>query len=291
MNIGIDEFKQERLQAIIDDKHSGATELGRLALHALADFTQVCVLNEADAYKNELLNFGMALQQSRASIAPLYNLVGSWCQWLEAEKESNLTSLREIAFNTALDQIYQSEQASTKIAAHVYELINEDSVVFTHSVSSTVLSCFQALVDKSIKAIITQAAPSNGGERIADFLAKLAISADYITDAQMGIFISKADVVLVGADTILADGVIVNNAGTYLLALAAREAQVPFYVCAESVKNSSLTMEAAYLEEMDGAELNLPKFPHISPRNIYFDITPGNLITAWVNEHGVQKRD
>lgn len=289
MNIETDPFKQERLQAIIDDRRSGAIELGRQALHTLADYAQILVATDSENLKIELLRFAHALQECRPTMAPMFNLLESWCQWLEAEREPDVERLRKLAFNTALDVVYQSEQASEKIARYVYELVDADSVVMTHSSSSTVLSCFQGLMDKTISAIITQSAPGNEGEHVAGCLAAMAISAQYITDAQLGFFIDKADVVLVGADTILADGSVVNKAGTYLLALAAQDVGIPIYVCAESAKHSPLRREFAFIEEMDPEELQLPRIPHITPRNYYFDITPPELITAWINEHGVQK--
>lgn len=285
----IEQFKKERLQAIIDDRQSGSTELGRLALSTLADFSQVCTAEQGEQYRQQLQEFASSLQHSRPSIAPLYNLIQSWRLWLEAERVLELQHLRELALNTAHDLINQSENAVVKIAETVNDLIQQDSVVLTHSVSSTILTCFSKLVDKDVKAIITESAPGNEGRRVAKFLAELAVSAEYITDSQIGIFMKKADVVIVGADALLADRAIVNKAGTYPLALLAQHAQVPFYVCAESFKQSQFTSSTFEIEEMETDELDLPQLPHITPRNVYFDITPGELITGWVSEHGMQR--
>ena len=38
------------------------------------------------------------------------------------------------------------------------------------------------------------------------------------------------------------------------------------------------------LEEMDTAELQAPKLPGVDPQNIYFDITPAELIDIWFDE-------
>ena len=74
----------------------------------------------------------------------------------------------------------------------------------------------------------------------------------YITDAQGGLF-DQADAVLVGADALLADGTLVNKAGTYLLALAAKDQNVPFWVCAESFKCTTTPADAFALEERSGS--------------------------------------
>ena len=101
----------------------------------------------------------------------------------------------------------------------------------------------------------------------------------------MGLFLGQADLVLVGADTILADGGVVNKAGTYLLALAAKASDAPFHVCCEGFKFSR--KHTVRLEEMDPSELNAPKMPNLSVRNTYFDLTPADLISAWITEQGV----
>lgn len=282
-------FKQERLKAIVDDRRSGAAELGRLALHFLADYARVCPHKDVGAYKRELLSFAGELQRARPGMAPLVNLVGAWRQWLEAEMGPDVERLGEVAVNTAHDLVNQSEQAVVKIAGHVADVVPAGSTVFTHSISSTILVCFRELAARNVKAIVTESRPGDEGRWLAGQLAELAVTADFITDAQMGLFIGRADIALVGADTVLDDGSIINKAGTYLLALAAREAGVPFYVCAERFKRGDRDEKNAQLDEVDGEELGLPILPHITPRNIYFDVTPAELITGWINEDGVQR--
>ena len=89
---------------------------------------------------------------------------------------------------------------------------------------------------------------------------------------------------------ILADGATVNKAGTYLLALAARDQGIPFYVCCESFKFAKEDPDKVELEEMSEVELETPDLPHVTIRNVYFDVTPPTLITGWITETGVQRR-
>jgi translation initiation factor eIF-2B subunit delta len=289
MNISNEQFKQERLQAVINDRQSGAAELGRLALQALADYSQICVQSDVPGLLKDMLIFGQALKEARPSMATIVNLVDSWCQWLKNENQSDVEQLRAVALNTALDLINQSTDAIDRIAHHVAELIDMDSVILTHSYSSTVMHCFKVLAKKNVRAIVTESRPGDEGLRAAHKLVEFAISTEFITDAQLGLFVPLAHAVLVGADSILADGSVVNKAGTKLIALAAHDAGVPMYVCTESFKRSQMGFDEVQLEEMSGAELGGPNLPHVTTRNIYFDITPPELITAWISEHGVQK--
>ena len=134
------------------------------------------------------------------------------------------------------------------------------------------------------QAIITESRPLNEGHLLAKQLSEWHILTTLITDAQMGLFITQADAVLVGADTLLADGSLINKAGTYPLALLAHEHSIPFYVCCESFKQRTEAMGTPELEKMNIAELQAPQLSGVAIQNIYFDITPAHLISAWFDE-------
>lgn len=282
------QFKQACLKKIISDHQSGSTEIALVALQGLADYSQKSVQVDPASYRKDLNAFAVDLQQTRPSMAILVNIIDAWREEINQNSHSNLSTLKQVSLDKANSLMVQSSQANERIVQHVCGLVAENSAILTHSLSSTITSCFIELVKKNISAIITESRPGNEGLIVAEKLSKLGIETQYITDAQLGLFMPKADVVLVGADSILADGSVVNKAGTYLTALAAHDAETPFYVCAESFKQSRKTIETIQLEEIDSAELNLPELPHVVPRNIYFDITPAKLITGRVNEHGIK---
>jgi len=64
--------------------------------------------------------------------------------------------------------------------------------------------------------------------------------------------------VVVGADTVASNGAVINKIGTSQMALAAREARVPFTVCAESYKFSPMTVFGARvkIEERDPDDIH-----------------------------------
>ncbi|WP_410596803.1 S-methyl-5-thioribose-1-phosphate isomerase [Amycolatopsis sp. lyj-23] len=102
------------------------------------------------------------------------------------------------------------------------------------------------------------------------------------------------DCVLVGADRIAANGDVANKIGTYGLAIAARHHGVPFVVVAPSSTVDSTLADGAgiAIEERDARELTeyggVPITP-VAARvfNPAFDVTPHDLVTAVVTEHGV----
>lgn len=107
-----------------------------------------------------------------------------------------------------------------------------------------------------------------------------------------------ADVVLIGADRIAANGDTANKIGSYSLALGAREAGVPFIVVAPESTVDFETATGAEIEIEDrgplevtsvqGHEIATPGSAAINPA---FDVTPAKLITAIVTERRVVRLD
>jgi methylthioribose-1-phosphate isomerase len=104
-----------------------------------------------------------------------------------------------------------------------------------------------------------------------------------------------ADVVLVGSDRTTARGDVCTKIGTYAVALAAREAGVPFYA---ALPTSSIdwTIEdglaAIPIEERAEDEVLEREGVRLAPArtrafNPAFDVTPAKLVTGIVTEHGV----
>jgi methylthioribose-1-phosphate isomerase len=97
----------------------------------------------------------------------------------------------------------------------------------------------------------------------------------------------EVDCVFVGADRIAANGDTANKVGTYPLAVLARRHEVPFTVVAPSstVDLSCATGAEIPIEERDPAEVS-SRFPAWNPA---FDVTPAELISSIVTEHGVHR--
>jgi methylthioribose-1-phosphate isomerase len=95
----------------------------------------------------------------------------------------------------------------------------------------------------------------------------------------------EVDAVLTGADRIAANGDTANKIGTYSLAVLARHHELPFYVIAPSstVDHATACGADIPIEQRDPTEITA----RFVARNPAFDVTPANLITAIVTEHGV----
>jgi methylthioribose-1-phosphate isomerase len=104
------------------------------------------------------------------------------------------------------------------------------------------------------------------------------------------------DLVIVGADRVAANGDVANKIGTYGLAVAARQHQVPFYVAApaSTIDLGTPNGDAIQIEERDPEEVTHVGSHRVAPRDVEafnpaFDVTPARLVTAIVTECGVAR--
>lgn len=104
----------------------------------------------------------------------------------------------------------------------------------------------------------------------------------------------KVDAVIVGADRIALNGDTANKVGTFTHAVNAQRAGLPFYVAAPlSTFDPSIASGAEiHIEERPAEELlswrGQPTAPPGTPVwNPAFDVTPGELVTAFITEVGI----
>lgn len=114
------------------------------------------------------------------------------------------------------------------------------------------------------------------------------------------------DLCLVGSDRTTRSGDVCNKVGTYLKALAAKDNNIPFYVCLPSTTidwGISDGIEEVPIEQRDGTEISqvMGKLPNgeigyvtIAPEgtevaNFAFDVTPARLITGLITEAAIVK--
>jgi len=156
--------------------------------------------------------------------------------------------------------------------------------VMTYSYSSTVIELLARL--KPRRVIVTEARPTNEGIRVAKEMVRAGISATMITEAQMSLFAHEADAVVVGADSVLPEGGFINKIGTRLLALAARDADVPFYSATETLKVTAPSEPMPFAPE-EGKAKEICSEKWLEVRNVYYELTPARLVTSYITEQGV----
>ena len=104
--------------------------------------------------------------------------------------------------------------------------------------------------------------------------------------------IGKIDKVVIGADRVAYDG-IANKIGSFMVALAAKRFDIPFYIAAPfSTFDKEISIFDTVIEERDPNEVIYYGGARICPEgteviNPAFDIVPKDLITGIITEKGV----
>lgn len=163
----------------------------------------------------------------------------------------------------------------------------------------TALAPFYTLRRKGrpVQVIVPETRPLLQGSRLTAWeLTRAGVAVTLIGDGMIASRLRLGDVraVFVGADRIAANGDFANKIGTYGLALAARAHGVPFYVAAPTSTVDPATPDggAIPIEERSPDEVAGWRGARAAPEGVgvwnpAFDMTPAELVTAFVTDRGV----
>ncbi len=187
----------------------------------------------------------------------------------------------------AIENIFWSQK---KIIKYGYKKVKP--VVFTHCHSSTVVNILRYAEEKgkNFKVYNTETRPLYQGRKTARELAKVGINVTQVVDAAAGIAMTlnhkKKHVVFFGADAILKNGDVINKIGSGMFANIAYDYKIPVYICADSWKFSSRSVE---LEKRGFKEVwkKLPK--HVRIINPAFETINNKYIKGIISELGILK--
>jgi methylthioribose-1-phosphate isomerase len=154
----------------------------------------------------------------------------------------------------------------------------------------------KAAAGEKIEVLATETRPLLQGARLTAWeLADAGIPVTLISDSATGAALSsgRVDAVIVGTDRVAANGDVANKVGTYMLAVLARANGVPFYVAGplSSFDQDTPDGDAIEIEERASDEVRLvngtPVAADVDVWNPAFDVTPAELVTAFITDAGV----
>lgn len=258
------------LRALAGDHRSGAAEIADRAAALLEEF---CREERPDDLRlsyalGELADTALTVQASMAPLLHLANLIQ-----LAAEGKGN--PLRRLG--VAVEKFRrQRRRATAKIAPLFVARARRPRTVLTYSYSSTVLAALLAAqkARRLERVILSESRPLYEGRLLAERLAAQGVEVTLVIDAALGEQLAAADVVAVGADTVLA-GTYVNKAGTRLLQEQARVVGKPFLVLADTAKFLPPSLARFHrIEEKPVQEVWRDAPARVSVVNRYFEFVP-----------------
>ncbi|MEM2727197.1 MAG: ribose 1,5-bisphosphate isomerase [Archaeoglobaceae archaeon] len=262
----------------------GASRIAKFAAEVMKDYA----LKVKENFDEEMLKASKILLNTRPTAVSLFNAVNYIMKYHGETVEEKRASV----VKRAEEFISWVEIAQKRIAEIGEKRIKDNSTILTHCNSSTAIAVIKKAheVGKRIEVLATESRPRWQGHITARQLREAGIDVTLIVDSAVRFFINDVDCVIVGADTITANGALVNKIGTSQVALCAKEARVPFMVAAETYKFSPKTLfgDLVLIEERSAEEV-APKDLidlGVRVRNPAFDVTPRSYIDVIITEIG-----
>ena len=290
------DWELSTLERVAEDirtmKVRGAGRIARAAADALSGLSRDWKGDSREGLLEALRWGARTLVGTRPTAVSLRN--GVLLTLYGAERTSDLGSLKEHVIARASEFVSSSKTAVESISRNGKDLLHEGSTVMTHCNSDSALSVIEAAHrERKVRGVFaTESRPWRQGHLTVRRLASVGVPVTLIVDSASMAIMDEVDAVFVGADTISADGSVVNKIGTSMLALAAHAVRVPFYVCAETYKFSAWSAKGSdvVIEERGPQEVADPLLPSdlpgVSFRNPVFDVTPPGHISAIITEKG-----
>jgi ribose 1,5-bisphosphate isomerase len=270
----------------------GAGRIARAAARALKLAAKTSRAKTSAEFTRELDHISKLLLATRPTAVSLPNTVRYVTLGVERVKGADVKTLRRVVISRADEFIRDSRGAVERIGEIGARRISDGDVVLTHCNSDCALEVIKAAFKqgKRIQAFVTESRPMRQGLISVRELRKAGIPTTLIVDSAVRYFIRDIDKIIVGADSIAANGALINKIGTSQIALIAHEARVLFFVAAESYKfhPGTLVGRLVEIEERKPDEVENPKrFPGVKIRNPVFDITPPEYIDLIITELGI----
>ncbi len=260
------------------------------------DFKYMCQVMEAT--RPTAVNLFWAIERMRGAL-------------LKAKGETkNVEEIKERLVSEAL-AIFNEDIASNRaLGKFGGELIADGATVLTHCNAGalatagdygTALGVIRGAIDagKHVAVIADETRPFLQGARLTAWeLAQDNIPVTVITDNMAGHVMKqgKVDCVVVGADRIAANGDAANKIGTYMVAVLAKQHNIPFYVAApiSTVDLNTPTGEEIPIEQRGAKEVTHIGNHQLTPdgvdvHNFAFDVTPHEFIAAIITDRGVAR--
>jgi len=260
------------------------------------DFKFMCKVMEAT--RPTAVNLFWAVERMRAVLA-------------RARTETkDVEEVRNRLTEEALRIFQEDIESNRALGKFGGELIADGATVLTHCNAGalatagdygTALGVVRGAIDagKRVAVIADETRPFLQGSRLTAWeLAKDNIPVTVITDNMAGHVMKqgKVDCVVVGADRIAANGDTANKIGTYMVAVLAKEHNIPFYVAApiSTIDLSTATGDDIPIEERAANEVTHLREQQLAPdgvqvHNFAFDVTPSELIAAIITDRGVAR--
>ena len=294
-------------QAIKDMIVRGAPAIGVSAAYGLVLGAAEYKSDDIEGFINHIEAAAETLRKTRPTAVNLFWALARMRSLIRQSAELLPPELADALLALAHEILAEDVRINRAMGAHGAALLADGARVLTHCNAGalatgghgTALGVIRSAVEagKRIQVIADETRPFLQGARLTAWeMVQEQIPVTLITDNMAGFLMSlgEVDAVIVGADRVAANGDVANKIGTYMVAVLARRHGIPFYVaCPLSTIDLTIADGGAIpIEERAAAEVTgfreCQWAAHgVKVSNPAFDVTPADLVTALITEHGV----
>ena len=284
----------------------GAPAIGVAGAMGLVVALAPHVLDEREQFLARAATLGERIARVRPTAVNLSWAIGRMLRVAHAA-DGDAPSVLEALRREATAILDEDRAMCRRIGEHGLALLGDGARVLTHCNAGalatggigTALAPVYVAAERGRRVAVfaDETRPLLQGSRLTAWeLAQAGIDVTVLADSMAASLMreGRVDVVIVGADRIAANGDVANKIGTYPLALAARHHGLPFYVAApwSTFDVATATGHQIEIEHRAPDELGRGFEAPVSPSTVAvynpaFDVTPAELVTAFVTDRGI----
>lgn len=300
---------EDLAEAMRQLKVRGAPAIGVAAALGVALAAQQFSDQDRKTFQASIQETISYLSATRPTAVNLFWALDRMQDVLTRNQESEVHLIRQILEKEALSIFEEDRHICREMGRYGAELIPDNAAVMTHCNAGglatadygTALGVIYSAAGsgKKLHVYATETRPLLQGSRLTAWeLQESKIDVTIICDSAAGMVMrqKKIDGVIVGADRIAANGDTANKIGTYTLAVLAEKHHIPFYVVAprstfdlEIEDETGIPIEIRSKNEVVAGFGRQTGPENVAVYNPAFDVTPHELVTAFVTEKGVLK--
>jgi len=294
-------------EAIRNLRVRGAPAIGIAAALGVLVGTRGASYETAEELESKVLEVADYLATSRPTAVNLFWALDRMKSVVAAKKDKPSRVVMDLLEAEAVSILEEDKATCRAIGKFGAELVNDGDGILTHCNAGglatadygTALAVIFAAHEqgKRVRVYADETRPLLQGARLTTWeLMHAGIDVTLICDNMAAVVMreGKVRLVVVGADRIAKNGDTANKIGTYGVALLARAHGVPFYVAAP-LSTFDLSLAAGDkipIEERAPEEVTQGFGKRTAPEGVKvycpaFDVTPADLVTAFITEKGV----
>ncbi|NVM30111.1 MAG: S-methyl-5-thioribose-1-phosphate isomerase [Candidatus Helarchaeota archaeon] len=224
----------------------GASNVAKAGIKAFADYLNSISFSNKNELTPHMLKAKDLLFKARDTEPALWNCLKLIIKKVNKSDLKAEADLKALVSKSADYYISQISKAKIEIGRIGARRIANGMIIMTHCHSSAAEQILiQAHKDnKDLQVICTETRPKLQGHITAKVLTDAGIDVTMVVDSAMRWVLRNKDVdmIITGADAITSEGTVLNKIGSRLLALAAAESHVSYYVATPLLKYDTETV-------------------------------------------------